>query len=295
MVLGFVALKAFDSRLIYEPWETDSHLLVMPDDTRFDLAVLGSSHANVLSRFQRNHEIMEQELGLTVFNMASPAGGGLLQARFYFEYFLERGNQTEKLIYFLDPFVFFGNKDDGHKFVYYEPLELKFLWKLAANHYSPHSIFDYVRSKYSYDWFTQKTEHMKHYLATREGWVLEPEVIEARMDSLYMSGREGAHFDYFGSQLQKIMDLCKTRNIEVYVVIPPTMIGPEPGAARMLAWLETQREAYDFKLEVLTDEMKQHRFFYDWDHLNTAGVEHLVVSHLRPILKDKTATAVTQQ
>ena len=120
---------------------------------------------------------------------------------------------------------------------------------------------------------------------------MEPEVIEARMDSLYLFGREGAYFDSYGAQLRGILDLCKERDIEIYLVVPPTMIGAEPGAERMLTWLETQREDYDFKLEVWTNVMREHRFFYDWDHMNTEGVKHMMVNYMKPLMAGEVVQA----
>ena len=170
VLLGLLVLQVHDGRLHYTPWETDSVLLCMPEDTAYDLVVLGASHAYLLSRFEEHHAMMEETLGMRTFNMAMPSGGGVLPARLYLETFLERGNTARHAVYFLDPFVFFSPAcNEAHKLVYFEPFQFRFFWKLLRNGYPVRRLFTYLQSKFTYAWLFQPAQPLDAIHASLEG------------------------------------------------------------------------------------------------------------------------------
>ncbi len=292
--LGVAFILAHELHLDYEPWETDSALLTMPRGEAVDLVVLGSSHAYVLSRFRENHRALEAGLGMRVANLAAPAGGGLKPARFHFEYFLERGNSTKQLLFLLDPFVFYNvGANEEHKFVYTEPFRFGYLKLLIENRYPMKRIFTYVRSKFTFDWLFQGPELMIAHTFTREGDPPDAELIAKRFDSLYTEGVDPANFGRYKKEFLSILERCQDpalpAPIEVHVVAPPTLLGPEPGAAEVLAWLrELAAEGrYDLRVTDLAEAMPELKYFYDLDHLNKDGVVHFVEECLRPLLSPR--------
>jgi len=269
----------------YAPWETDSRLLIMPEDKHLDAAFLGSSRAYLFSRFQANHAITEAELGRTVFNMAMPSGGGVRPARFYFEEFLARGNRCDVLVYFLDPFVFFATgPNDGHKFVWFEPFRLDFFLRMARDGYPRAQLVDYLRSKFGRDWLFQRRELLVEHRSALTPNDLDPERIRMRRDHLYYQGLSDATFRRYRREFVRIAERCEREGICLVVIIPPTLLGAEPGAKALVDWLQEERKRVTFGFHDYVDAVPEPRYFYNLDHLNTEGVRRFMRGFVAPAL-----------
>jgi hypothetical protein len=285
ILLGLTMLWIHDSRLHYEKWETDSLLLTTPANTSFDAVFLGSSHAYLFSRFKENLEISEHALGMRFFNVALPSGGGLRPNRFILENFYEQGNSAKKAVYFLEPFVFFSiGPNDAHKFIYSEPLRFQFLKKLILDHYPLRSILTYIRSKFTYDWFFQRPEALLRNSYTLAGVPVDPAKVRARMESLYTDGFKEENFLRYAKEFERIAMEVESHGAALHIVLSPTLIGPEPGTDRMMVWLEELKKNHPFSLHVFTNAILDPKYYYDLDHLNTAGVEYFMRDFLKPAL-----------
>lgn len=285
VLLGAGILAAHDARLVYQPWETDSVLLLMPRGEATDTVLLGSSHAYLFSRFEKNHAMLQETLGPEVFNMAMPTGGGALPARLYFEYFFEQGNSAKQLLYFLDPFVLFNEgSNEYHKFVYYEPFEAGFFLKILRNSADWRRAFTYVRSKFGAAWFFQKPEPLIEHPHALTAEDVRPDRVQARIDSLYTEGMPEDHFARYCAEVERILALCGKHGVEAHLLIPPTLLGPEPGAEQMLAWLREIQSQYAFHLHDLSGSTPDPKYYYNLDHLNTAGVGYFLREVLMPAL-----------
>lgn len=271
----------------YEPWESDSVLLRMPSAETFDLAFLGASHAYLFTRFEQNARITTQALDRSLFNMALPTGGGVRPARLYFEEFLSRGNRCDTLVYFLDPFVLFSTgANDAHKFVYFEPLELRFLARLLRDGYPKGQIATYVRSKFTADWLLQHPEPLKRHprgLTTED---VDPERIAMRMRTLYLDGVRRANFDRYREEFLRIARGCREEGIQLVVIVPPTLLGPEPGAEMMDGWMAKIAPELGISFHDLSGALPEPALYYNLDHLNTAGVKRFMENFVRPILDE---------
>lgn len=284
-LLAAAFLKIHESRLHYAPWETDSVLLVMPRNETYDVAILGSSRAYLLSRFRDNHRITESELGMRVFNMAMPTGGGLRPARFLLEEFFAQGNRARQVLYFIDPFVFYAiGANDQHKFIYFEPLRFSLLRRLVAQRYPARSILTYIRSKFTPAWVFQKPLLLERHNGALTPDTIDPERIALRMDSLYPDGMQEIVFQRHAGEFLAILECSRAHDAEVTVMVAPTLMGPEIGAARMNAWLESQRAQCGFHFFDFHDALPDPGLYYNLDHLNTLGVERLVRDIMRPAL-----------
>ncbi len=284
VALAVGALKVHESRLAYDPWETDSILLCMPEDTNFGAAILGTSHVYLLSRFERNHALTTQILGTNVMNMALYSGGGVVPNRFYLEYFFRQGNTADTVVYFLDPFVLWtpgANRD--HKFIYSEPLRFGFLRVMVENGYPIRRVLAYAQSKLNHDWLRQKPELLVEHLHALTAEDIDPEKIDLRIASLYPEETDEGAFEEYCEEFLAVARLCREHGASFDVIVPPTLLGPEPGAAKMLEFLERNRAAFG-EVHDLVDAMPQPEFYYNLDHLNTAGVEHFIARFVRPIL-----------
>jgi hypothetical protein len=281
-----VVLSLHARQLDFAPWETDSVLLPMPRNTAYGVAILGSSHAHIMGRSIDNHFLCESVLETSVSNMASPFGGGLTPARLYLERFFERGNHAEEVVYFLDPFVFFSpGLNETHKFVYYEPLDLPLLGKLVQNRFPSRRILTYVRSKFSWDWLTRGPELVgAQFLGLKSEDILQ-ENIQGRIDSLYDKSLGKKHFRKYRGELEGIAALCRAQGSRLRLMTPPTLLGPEPGAETMHAWIAAQKDALGVTSHDFVDAMPDPKFYYDLDHLNTRGLEHFLRNYVKPALR----------
>lgn len=289
-VLAVAFLALHESTLHRARWETDSILLVMPEGEHRDVAILGTSHAYVISRFREHGEAAEAALGRSIFNMAIPQGGGITPARFYLESYFEDGNTLDDVVYFLDPFVFFtAGSSDSHKFVYFEPFRLRFFAKMVANGYNYQQIITYVRSKFSTFWIFQRPDPLVHHVRGYPSELVTPERIERRMLTLYPEGLRPEVFARFQPEFLKILALCQARGARLHVAVPPTLMGPETGHAEMMAWLQPLADRGEFTLHDWSNAIPSPERYYNLDHLNLSGVEQLMGELLRPVLDQSAA------
>ena len=287
--IGMGVLWITDAAHAYAPWETDSILEVMPRNAEYGCVILGTSHAYALSRFRENHRELQQALGMTVFNMGLPAAGGVRPARLFFEEFLARGNRAENLVYFVEPFVFFApDANDNHKFVHYEPARPGFLWRLVKDGYPWRRIFAYVRSKFEAPWLLQKPEVMIAHDAVVTP-PIDPVRVSARLDSLYWEGMEPAAFRRYAPDLRRIVAEAHDAGMRVYLIAPPTLLGHEPGRAMLEDYVNSLRKDFPLTWRDFTSAMPIPQYFYDLDHLNTAGVGHFANTLLAPLLHNEDA------
>lgn len=283
--LAVVVLKVHESTLHYAPWETDSILLPMPEDGHTDLVFLGTSRAYLFSRFEEHHVATESALGRSVFNMALPQGGGIKPARFYLESYFEAGNTAGRVVYFIDPFVFFSaGANEDHKFVYFEPFRFRLLAKFARNGYNYQQVVSYVRSKFSRTWLFQKPEVLVHHTAHTRPEYLNADRIQQRIASLYPDGQPAETATVYAREFARVAAVCETNNTPLMVVVLPTLLGPEPGHAWMMAMLHSMEKLGTTEVYDWVSALSDYRLFYNLDHMNLGGVEKFMWDYMRPAL-----------
>jgi hypothetical protein len=284
-LLAVAVLRIHERGLTDKPWETDSVLQTMPTSTHHDLAFLGTSRTYLLSRFERHHQVTEEILGQEFFNMALPQGGGVTPNQFYLETYLESGNSTDRVIYFLDPFVLFSaGANTNHKFVYFEPFRVTFLAKLIRNGYHYRRILTYVRSKFTAAWLRQSPKPLVHHTAAFPESYLTDERRTLRMESLYPDGLPEDVFKTYTAEFERIVDLCEAHDTPITVVVPPTFIGAEPGHAAMMTWLEELGEKRGIAVHDWVAVMPERTKYYNLDHMNLGGIETFMGGWVKPML-----------
>jgi len=288
--IGILVLAAVDARYAFEQWQTDSLLLSTPRDTHFDLVILGTSHARLFTRIKHNYDFLSDALDMQVFNLAIPFGGGILLEKMYLRNFFERGNRADILLYFLDPYVFFSPLPNKyHKFVYYEPLRMSFLLEMIRNGMPFERVFTYIRSKFTYRWITQEPVLIAYESATLADWgiALEPKRMRARAESLYPDGLSQGYFQYYSPMLGEVLEMARAHQCRMILAFPPTLLGHEKGAPQVLELIEGYRKQYDFEFCDFTAAIDDVDLYYDYDHLNSPGLEAFVTRFLEPVLTER--------
>lgn len=273
LAVGLGLLALHDLRLDFAPWETDSALLRMPRGADARVILLGSSRAQLLSRHAPHHQAFETAAGGKVISLALPAGGGVRPARLLFETCLARGNRADAVVHVIEPFVFYNaGANDYHKFVYTEPLDPVFLRALLRDRYPYRRVLTYLRSKYSWHWWSQRAEplgELAESLAPRD---VTPERIADRFASLYIYGLEEERFALYANEVEAIAARCGEAGIPYLLVAPPVLLGEEPGKARMETFIAGLQDRHPHVRYIdMSQALPDPAMYTDLDHLNTAG------------------------
>lgn len=202
----------------------------------------------------------------------------------YFSYFLERGNTTDQVVYFIDPFIFYSDRWNEHNyFLEDEPITLDFLRLALKGGVSNSQLFNYIRSKFTPFWING---YQPSLTATQDNVVslTDDQAVEKRLAILYPKGVESAEFARYRTYLRGITEMATTHHIKLIFVFTPTLLGTVPGMAETQAELMMLQKEFPFSMFDFFDVIVDKNFFADRDHLNTAGVEFFTRNYLKKIL-----------
>lgn len=262
---------------------TESNLLHIADNESYDIVILGASHARSLSR-KGNHQRIEQILGKKIANLSKGHGaGGIKNQYLYLTYFLKKGNTARLLVYFIDPFVFYNDKMDNHNFIYNdEPFRFDFALHIIRHGISAETFVNYLKYKlkpYHYWWnYQPDLDSAETDYLTR----IDSIKIQQRLAVLYPDGMPEKIYRSKMVYLKKIIALARKNNMQLIFIIPPTLIGKLPGHDTMLN--ELSRITPALKIIDYSASIMQPVYYYDHDHLNTAGVVLFTQNYLRHVL-----------
>lgn len=257
------------NRHAFHSGNTDSVLLRIGQQKCYDAVILGASHAHGLSR-KSNHYRVEKILGKKLISLAKGRGaGGIKNQYIYFSYFIKKKNRADRLIYFIDPFVFYNDKMDHHHYIYNdEAFRTDFLWHIVSNGISMEITMNYLRFKLKKEWWHYRPDVDTIQEGSLTG--IDSVKIKKRLSILYPEGMSEATFQQKVKYLEKIIELARKNKMSIVFVVPPTLMGKLPGHEHMLTTLRDlapECHIYDF-----SNVMEQPNMYYDHDHLNTEGV-----------------------
>jgi hypothetical protein len=279
--LGNMRLEGFE----FNYGNTESNVLFIPENVNYDVLMLGSSHARSLSR-TGNHERMEKILGKKIANLSKGHGaGGIANQLLYFDYFLKQGNTAKTLVYFIDPFVFFNDKMDNNNYVFNNEPYCFNLAKLMILHgIRAESFVNYLKFKikpFDYWWNYKPDTIMEE---TRFLTGVDSSNFNRRIAVMYSDGFEDEIKKEKINKLRKVIALATKHNMKIIFVVPPTLMGKLPEHDNMLNILQEAGNnipVYDYSTSIAQPE-----YYYDLDHLNTAGCNYFTENYLKKILTD---------
>ncbi|HOZ46161.1 MAG TPA: hypothetical protein PLO37_07250 [Candidatus Hydrogenedentes bacterium] len=284
--LGMAFLVLVDMGRDLDQCQTDSVLLAMPQDTQFDLAILGSSRAKLFTRIRPNIECLERTLGTRVFGMATPFGGGIVPAKLYLDSFYAQGNRADTVLLFLDPFMLFcRGPNEGHKLVYWEPFRFSFFVRMVREGFDYRRLVTYIRSKFLWNHIAQKPIELGRHDETLSSDLLDPERMSMRMNSLYPDGLDPAQFTRYAKTLRDVIATGQRQGARMIIAFAPTLLGDDPGRPMVAAFLDELQAQHEFEVYDFTHAVADPGLFADYDHLNSAGVEEFVSRTLKPLLR----------
>jgi len=267
--------------------ETESNLLVMKRDSTYGLLFMGISHARNFSR-HRNHERTESILKQKILNIGQ--GGGICgpnEQLFYLQYFYSQNNKVNKIVYVLSPPLMFSlSLPIATNTFHYEPFRIPFVWQylnFPAENRSAR-IISMIQFKLTPTWI--KHIPFSYPISTGRLEKMDPATVARGQDIAFNSlSEDTARFAISAEKIQQTIDLARSHNTEVVLIIPPALFGKWRGhdMTRKFgedASLQKGVHFYDFSETVLMPE-----YYYDHHHLNTAGVVYFTEKFLKPVLK----------
>ena len=138
---------------VQKHWQTDYDVFTIPNNQTYQFVILGTSHSQNFTRFNNQH-IVEKTLREHFYNLSQPNAGPLME-KIYLQYFLNKGNKTNTVIYFIDPQVFYTDLDNEN----YDVLPLYGEWNfpleylLIQNNIGFATQLSYFKAYMSLKWF----------------------------------------------------------------------------------------------------------------------------------------------
>ena len=269
----------------FKNFETESNLLILKENKKYDFLFMGISHARNFSR-HKNHLRLDTVLDMSFINIAQ--GGGLCgvnEQYFYLKYFYQNRNQTNQVVYILSPpMLFHEGLTTASKTFDFEPFEFDFFFSyLFFNARSKtQRLYSYVNSKYTLEWINhQPTSFTKNHTFLTN---LDSAKVTDGLNSTYKQGLDQLHFDSNSIIIDQTIQLINTNNSSCILIIPPALFGKWNGHNETLEFAEKMKKKYGVKVFDYSESVLDPKYYYDHHHLNSDGVKFFSSKYLLPIL-----------
>lgn len=274
-VIGLWIIHIFQPDFNRNDTTTEATFSAIPTNQHFDFVIMGTSHAREFSR-SGNKQLVEKTLHQSIFNLSKGMGhGGFLPNKAAWTFFEERDNTTKKLIYFVDPWVFYSKKwNEENYFLEDEPIRLDILQLAVRTGLSTGTFVNYFKSKLKPSYFLQKPISSKPNVKflTKADTAL----IRKQNERNYLDGLNQENFNNYTQQFKVFIENIVNQGIDVRLVLPPTLLGKEPAYVQMKQFLESLKGVKFFDH---TMAIPQPEYYYDLHHLNSKGVMLYIENH----------------
>ena len=260
---------------------TQSHLFVIPEHKKYDLVILGSSHAERLFGGTQSQSIAQSMLGMSFFSLAKN-GAGILPEKVYLYYFFERRNQAERIVYFIDPFVFHSPKWNEQYSFNYEPYRNSVLVALIGNHFDRSVLYGYIKSNFDPRRILspQKSDDCIDSYSS-----LSQDAMNQTISNYYDQGLDQSLFNTYASELADEIEISQSHNARVLFILPPNLWVTDPGKKMLLDLLQRYKEQYGIEFYDLSNSVPSPKLYSSTaSHLNCQGVQYFTEHFLKSIL-----------
>jgi hypothetical protein len=267
-------------------YQTDGNLLFYKTNTKYDVLIMGISHARNFSRY-KNHLQIEKILQKSVINIGQGNGScGANEQLFYLDYFYHLKNRSNQVIYILSPPMFFSEDlpKASNTFVY-EPFEFSFFYRYLFynSENKKERLISYLQSAISKQWLTNYPNSLESMDIKLER--IDKAEVERGQDLAYGKSLSYDRFNKSIKTVEATIDLALKHHSKVLLIIPPALFGKWRGhddvvnfAHKMV--LKDKVEFFDFAETVI-----EPKYYYDHHHLNTNGVRYFTEKYLKPMVK----------
>jgi len=269
----------------FKNYETESNLLVLKENKRYDFLFMGISHARNFSR-HKNHLRLDTILNMSFINIAQGGGRcGVNEQYFYLKYFYQNRNKTNQVVFILSPpMLFHTGFPQASKTFDFEPFEFDFFsnYLFFNTRNKTQRLYSYVNSKYTLEWknhqpksFSKKQAHLSE---------LDSAKVTVGLNSTYKKGL--AHYQFTRSSIivEQTIQLINNNSSSCILIIPPALFGKWNGHNETLEFAEKMKKKYGVKVYDYSESILDPKYYYDHHHLNSDGVMFFSRKYLLPIL-----------
>ena len=269
----------------FKNFETESNLLMLKENKKYDFLFMGISHARNFSR-HKNHLRLDTILDMSFINIAQ--GGGLCgvnEQYFYLKYFYQNSNKTNQVVYILSPpMLFHEGLPLASKTFDFEPFEFDFFFNYLFfnSRNRTQRLYSYVNSKYTLEWknhqpksFTKKQMYLSK---------LDSAKVTDGLNSTHKKGLANWQFDRSSVIVDQTIQLINDNNSSCILIIPPALFGKWNGHNETLEFAEKMKKKYGVKVFDYSESVLDPKYYYDHHHLNSDGVMFFSRKYLLPIL-----------
>lgn len=273
------ALYAVSEHLVRETTQRNRfHRIAMLAPTRFDVAILGASHAQPLD-FEEMNRRLEARSGARVINLAIE-GAGVVPLRVVFDHFAAR-HAARHVVIFVDSFAFYARKwneerlDDVRLFrrAPFDPALLQALWRHPEAR--PVAI-DYASGFMKINNPDRFQADIGEAEAMRFARTYRPvaQIDRQRVEYLYPRTIDPALFQSYLAMFEDLLQTIRATGASVVAVKPPTPAryrSKLPAEAAFDTAIQAVLARHGARFEDMSTLLQEDRNYYDTDHLNRTG------------------------
>lgn len=250
----------------------------------YDVLIVGSSRAVQFSEHV-NNDSLEIILGKKTTNI-SHVGAGIIPMNMMLRYFYESGNTADHIIRFVDNHEFYSRyANEQCNFLQTEPFDLNMLQLAVEEGLAFDRYFGYAQSKYRSKWLNM-TSLQPDYRFLEQMDHADSVAIAKRMKILYPDGEDTLRFPKYKADFYHFVDIASQHNSKVTFVMPPHLLGPQPGHERVLQVLDSIKQDKGIEYYDYSDSINDVSLFANHDHLNTPGTVYMMQHYLKPIVSE---------
>jgi hypothetical protein len=286
----YAGLYAWSERLVYDRADHNRFFRVATAPlAEYDHVILGASHALPLDYADMNAQL-ESASGTTVLNLANE-GAGILPNQLMLDYFFARGLRARNVVLFVDSFAFASATWNEERLdtailqrAPFDPVLVSTLWRYpwARDEILPYaSGFFKINNQDRFAPDQTDAELTKFERTYRP----IPQIDRERIAYLY-SDSAASTKPYFGA-LETMIDTVQQHGGTVTLLKPPTPPRYRealPDESTFDAEITRIATATGATYHDLSTVLEDDAYYYDTDHLNRAGVEALIDTHLAELL-----------
>lgn len=272
-----------DSELNFKQSQTESALYSTPKNISTDILIMGSSHGRMLTRGICD-SIVKSKLGHNIINISKSAAG-IIPEYELLRYFYNNNNKCKKILYVIDPFIFYTNKwNEDLYFLTDEPFKFDFLLQILFTDINPDVKYNYIKSKFLSEWNVHHASQLPD--VTNCLSKIDTIAVNKRKKALYID-YSSEKFVHYSQKLNKLIKLAERHRNKIVFIVTPNLLGEMKGSndvADLFRKIEKTNpyiKFYDFSGLIINPEL-----YYDIDHLNAKGIDYFAENYLKPVLVD---------
>jgi hypothetical protein len=267
--LGVYLVSLYNQSFIFEQNLSESNAAITPINTHFKYVLMGTSQSRTFTR-ENNYVTSDSVIGRGGYlNLSQGGGGGIIPSLVSMNYFFDRGNSVDQVIYFVTPRVFFTRySNENHKMFHAEPFQLDLFYEIFSAPYIPWKTKkQYLCQLKNFNWQEENHWGRKRSDSALDVFDMAAEEKGKKVLAKYLTETPG-NFDRYMRLNDELVSLLKRHGARIKYVFLPDPMDEVPGLAKVKkGLLDRGYTVFDHSKDMLEPSL-----FSDHLHLNAKGV-----------------------